>query len=60
MNRRSYLKKLTKLNMEMLSLKEDLKQIKTPFLKRYAEGALFTVEAALHLLIKRQNNGSLP
>jgi hypothetical protein len=46
--------------MEMLSLKEDLKQIKTPFLKRYAEGALFTVEAALHLLIKRQNNGTLP
>jgi len=54
-----YKDKVRSLNMNMLSIKEDLKLIKTPCLKRYAEGLLYDAEAHLHVLLKRFKDGDV-
>lgn len=48
-----YQKKFTKLTVKIISLKEDLKHINTPFLKAYTEHALFDLEAHLRRLMEK-------
>jgi hypothetical protein len=54
-----YEKKVAKLKMELLSLKEDLKQIKTPGIRRHLENEILQKEFGLRLLMKKHINGSL-
>jgi len=55
-----YEEKVTKVNVELLSLREDLKQVNTPTIRRYIENEIFQKENKLRLLIKKHINGSLP
>ena len=54
-----YKDKVRKLNMNMFSLKEDLKVIKTPCLQRYAESLIDTMEANIHVLLKKFKGGEV-
>jgi hypothetical protein len=54
-----YRGKVRTLNMNILSIKEDLKLIKTPCLQRYAEGLIDTMEANLHILLKKLKEGKV-
>lgn len=54
-----YKKKVRTLNMNILSIKEDLKLIKTPCLQRYAESLVDTMEANLHILLKKLKEGKV-
>jgi hypothetical protein len=54
-----YKDKVRTLNMNILSIKEDLKLIKTPCLQRYAESLIDTMEANLHILLKKFKEGKV-
>jgi hypothetical protein len=55
----NYEQKVTTVNMELLSLKEDLERVKTPGIKRHLENVILQKETQLSLLIKKHINGSL-
>jgi hypothetical protein len=51
--------KVTRVNMELLSLKEDLKKVMTPTIRRYIENEIFQKENKLSLLMKKHINENL-
>ena len=55
-----YQKKFTKVSMNIVSLKEDLRVIKTPFLIKYAEHVLLSFEADLRQLMGKDRDSSSP
>jgi hypothetical protein len=54
-----YKDKVRNLNMNIVSIREDLKLIKTPCLTRYAEGLIDNMEAHLHVLLKKFKGGEV-
>jgi len=50
---------VTRVNMELLSLREDLKRVMTPSIRLHIENEILQKELRLHLLMKKHTNWSL-
>ena len=53
-----YEETVTRVNMELLSLKEDLKRVMTPCIRRNIENDIFQKENRLRLLMEKHINRS--
>lgn len=54
-----YEEKVTRVNIEILSLKEDLKRVNTPGIRRHLENEILQKETQVRLLMKKNKNRSL-
>ena len=59
MNPSSYEETVTKVNMEILLLRKDLKRVGHPGIKRQVENEILQKENRLRLLMKKHINGGL-